>query len=629
MTFKLSTYTLDTFHQNTLTHSPIVIVDFGAQYAHLITNRIRRLHAYSEIVPHDISADELRQKNIAGIILSGGPKSVYGDDGLHIDPKILELGVPVLGICYGHQLLVHTLKGEVEFGTVHEFGKSAFHPLEKKGVLENFPDESIAWMSHVDKVISLPKGFETIGETGDCEAAAIMDAERNFYGVQFHPEVTHTERGMLLLENFVHICGVTESWEMSDFVETEIQNIQKQAAGKNVFLLCSGGVDSSVTFALLEKALGKDRVYGLFIDHGLLRKNEAVEVKVMLEAAGFQNLHVVNASEQFLGNLKGAVDPEKKREIIGNTFLQIQEQVTEELGLNPDEWLLGQGTIYPDTIESGGTKHAAKIKTHHNRVEKIEKLIAEGKIIEPVKDLYKDEVREVGRKLGLPEKMVARHPFPGPGLGVRILCANGASEVENVAEIERGIEEKFADVAAQVLPIKSVGVQGDFRSYRHPVVLYGVGNKLHVVPKFWDHIEEMAAAIPNTFSKLNRVVLCISSAEKLAEPTVIKSDLSRDRIALLQEADAVVRDILENEEFEGKEDIWQFPVVLCPVDFGGGETIILRPVASQEAMTASFSRIPWRIVQMMSDRIMTALEGKVSAVFYDVTNKPPGTIEWE
>lgn len=607
---------------------PILIIDFGAQYAHLIANRIRRLGAYSEICQPDITPQEITQKNAAGIILSGGPKSVYADDGLQVHAQILSLGIPVLGICYGHQLLVHALGGKVERGSVHEFGKSTLTPQKTVGILENFPENSTVWMSHVDTVKALPASFEVIGSTPDCATAVIMNEQERLYGVQFHPEVTHSEKGMEILKNFVRICGVENSWQMTDFVGTEIKKIQKQAKGKNVFLLVSGGVDSSVTFALLEKALGKKRVYGLFVDHGLLRKDEATEVKAMLGGAGFSNLHVEDASEKFLTNLSGVTDPEEKRRIIGETFLQVQEEVTKRLNLNPDEWLLGQGTIYPDTIESGGTKHAAKIKTHHNRVEQIEKLIAAGKIIEPVKDLYKDEVREVGRKLGLPEKMVSRHPFPGPGLGVRILCTTGNDALTNASEVETNIVEKFSGLEPTVLPIKSVGVQGDFRSYRHP---FALANFLESDGEIdWSRIETLSAAIPNMFPEINRVLLTVQTNDKLESITAHAATLTRERIATLQEADAIIRHILETEEFAGKDTIWQFPVVLCPLSTDHEkESIILRPVESQEAMTASFSKLPWEMVQKMANAILEKLSGRVSTVFYDVTNKPPGTIEWE
>ncbi|MBI5414762.1 glutamine-hydrolyzing GMP synthase [Candidatus Peregrinibacteria bacterium] len=632
----------------------IAVLDFGAQYAHLIANRIRRLHAHSEIFPNDISAEKLQSKNIGGIILSGGPMSVFEENSPQVDPKIFELGIPVLGVCYGHQLIGYALGGKVVGGKVKEFGKSEFTPLKKEGIFQNFPDVSIAWMSHGDEIVELPKGFEIAGKTDDCAIAAMADFRKNIYGVQFHPEVTHTEWGMLLYKNFIHICGLENTWKIEDFLESEIAKIREQAEGKKVFLLTSGGVDSSVTFALLEKALGKNRVYGLFVDHGLLRKNEVKEVEEMLASAGFANLHVAREADRFLRNLKGVTDPEQKRKIIGNTFLDVQAEVSEKLNLNPDEWILGQGTIYPDTIESGGTRHASKIKTHHNRVERIQKLIEEGKIIEPVKDLYKDEVREVGRKLGLSEKIVARHPFPGPGLGVRILCVEKEDPLPNAEKIEQEIETKFPEISVQILPIKSVGVQGDARTYRHPLAIF---------PKkelSWKELDNIATAIPNAWREVNRVILCISHSHRLENPVVQKSSLTKNRIEIAQEADAIVRKILDEESFDGKDRIWQFPVVLVPVSFGEGESIILRPIESTEAMTASFARMPMEVVQRMSNRILeitnyelritdnnqpesanplrepegsseprTAYSRRISAVFFDITNKPPGTIEWE
>ncbi len=525
---------------------PVAVIDFGGQYAHLIANRIRRLSAYSEIFENDVPAEELRKKNIAGIILSGGPHSVYDPEGPSIDPKILGLGVPVLGICYGHQLIAQVLHGSVKRGKVKEYGKSVLRPIRREGVFKDFPEKSVAWMSHGDTVEKLPSGFEIIAETDDCPVAGMADFSRNIFGVQFHPEVTHTEKGMLLLANFIRLAGVENTWKIDDYLEQSLQKIRDQAEGKKVFLLVSGGVDSSVSFALLEKALGKERIYGLFVDHGLMRKDEAAEVKVMLEEAGFPDLHIADESGRFLPRLAGVTDPEMKRKIIGDTFIDVQERISERLNLDPEKWLLGQGTIYPDTIESGGTKHADKIKTHHNRVEKIKRLMELGKIIEPLKDLYKDEVRELGRKLGLPEKMISRHPFPGPGLAVRILCTEKADILPNEGEIEKQIEIQFPGISAKILPVKSVGVQGDGRSYRHPVVLFPTKEFS------WEEFDAIATAIPNIIPEINRVLLCVSSEQKISSMSVPKSDLSSLRIRILQEADAVVRNILEEENWEGK-----------------------------------------------------------------------------
>jgi GMP synthase (glutamine-hydrolysing) len=648
----------------------IFVFDFGGQYTHLIANRIRRAGAYSEIVHNDISAEELQQKNPAGIILSGGPHSVFNSDAPQVDPKIFELGVPILGICYGHQLIAKALGGKIKNANTEEFGKADFLPQknfsgENSKLFNNFPEHSIMWMNHGDEVTDLPEGFTISGKSKDCPIAAMSNDEKNFFGVQFHPEVTHSEYGMQMLENFVEICGVKNSWTISNFLEEEVVKIQKQCEGKKVFLLVSGGVDSSVCFALLTKALGKDRVFGCLVDHGMMRKNEAAEVKEMLASAGFDDLHTEFAAEKFLGSLTGVFAPEKKRISIGENFLNLQAEIADRMDLNPEEWLLGQGTIYPDTIESGGTKHASKIKTHHNRVERIEKMIEEGKIIEPIAELYKDEVRILGKELGLPDELISRHPFPGPGLGVRILCAEKEDVLENFEERENFLEKKYSPllntpllegdmggVTAKILPIRSVGVQGDSRSYRHPVVLFlspplrgGLGgSELQKRCKenspcsqsspspskrgtiSWQTLEKIATEISNNDPELNRVLLSVSSKKAPEKFTVQKTEMTRERIAVLQEADAIVR-----QEIFGRNDcknIWQFPVVLAPVFDEDKESIILRPIESENAMTATFSHIPLEVLQKIVVRIENEVT-QISHIFYDLTNKPPGTIEWE
>lgn len=598
----------------------IAVIDFGGQYAHLIANRVRRLQVYSEIFPPSVTAEEL--KGYKGIILSGGPQSVYAEDSLQCDLKILNLPVPILGICYGHQLLTHLLGGKVTSGTVKEYGKAnlsledAQHPL-----FQGLSPQEQVWMSHFDEVVQLPKDAKIIGSSEDCHYAAV-DFGQNRFGIQFHCEVTHTPHGMTILDNFLTICDVRREWNLDNFIEEELERIRKQAEGKNVFLLISGGVDSTVAFLLLEKALGPERVYGLFVNHGLMRKNEVQEVQVALAQVGVKNLHVVDASEQFLKALHDVYDPEEKRHIIGDQFLVVQKKVAEALELNPDEWLLGQGTIYPDTIESGGTKHADRIKTHHNRVPQIEELIAQGKIIEPIKELYKDEVRLVGEKLGLDAELVERHPFPGPGLGVRCLCAKGPSPIENTPALESEINAFLAAeglaLTGKILPLKSVGVQGDVRSYRHPVALSGQAT--------WAQLEAISPKLTNRFLMLNRVLYHVH-AEAIQGVNVKPGFIRPERLDLLREADDIVQSEMKKAHLQ--KVIWQFPVVLLPVYINQkvGESIVLRPVSSQEAMTANFTPIGWSIVHTMAEKIV-AIPG-ISTVFYDVTNKPPGTIEWE
>ena len=394
-------------------HEKVAVLDFGGQYAHLIANRVRRLGVYSEIVDNEIPANEL--KRYKGIILSGGPNSVYEDGSPKCDPEIFNLDIPILGVCYGHQLMQYLKGGEVKPGKVKEYGIAGLQIKNDQGLFKGVSQNTKAWMSHGDAVSQLAEGFEITAETSDCPIAAVANFDKKLFGIQFHFEVTHTEEGNKILDNFLNICQVSRDWSIEQFIKDEIERIKEKIGEKKVFLLVSGGVDSSVCFALLEKALGKERVYGMCVDHGLMRKNEAESVKKYLAEAGFENLHVVDKSEEFLSALTGKTDPEEKRKIIGDLFWKVKEDEAERLNLNPEEWIMGQGTIYPDTIETGGTKHADKIKTHHNRTDLVQQMIDEGKVIEPIAQLYKDEVRELGEKLGLPKEMVVAPSFSRSG----------------------------------------------------------------------------------------------------------------------------------------------------------------------------------------------------------------------
>jgi GMP synthase (glutamine-hydrolysing) len=636
----------------------IAVLDFGGQYAHLIANRIRRLNVYSEIFEADTYASKL--KECKGIILSGGPQSVYDSSSVKCDPAILNLGIPVLGICYGHQLMVYIQGGKVESGAIKEYGLAQMKILKKKGIFQGLRGKETVWMSHGDSVTVLPSGYETIGTTDDCENAAVANFAKNYYGIQFHPEVTHTPSGMKMLENFLNLCGAAREWKIENFIEQEMEAVRTKVGDRKVFMLVSGGVDSTVAFALLAQALGQQRVYGLFVDTGLLRLNERSEVEKNLREIGVSNLHVKDASALYFEKLKEVFDPEEKRKIIGDLFLQVQADTVKELGLNPDEWLLGQGTIYPDTIESGGTKHAAKIKTHHNRVPQIEEMIRQGRVIEPLAQLYKDEVREVGEKLGLPAKMVWRHPFPGPGLGVRCLCSKDVSWPDD----REGLNGRLRDEAgkygldATLLPLHSVGVQGDFRTYRHPAAVIGRSDFVR--------LEEVSTALINQNREINRV-LWLRYPEKIEMMEVGRRWLTPERIALLQQADDVVSRFIVEHGLD--RAIWQFPTVLVPLCVNAGralstggalssepaqssgfeqggsskltasseqgtgskldmrESVVLRPVESEEAMTANFYKMDLGLLDRLVKRL-AAIPG-VCAVFYDVTNKPPGTIEWE
>ncbi|MFH1670494.1 MAG: glutamine-hydrolyzing GMP synthase [Patescibacteria group bacterium] len=586
----------------------IVILDFGGQYAHLIASRVRRLGVYSEIREAETSADDL--KDAAGIILSGGPASVYDKDATQGDPDILKMGVPVLGICYGHQWIAHVLHGKVEPGITKEYGRSEVEVVDKESFLGSVSSPRyVAWMSHGDEVKELPKGFKQVLRSDTCEIAGMEDTEKRIYGIQFHPEVRHTgEDGRNILTRFVEACDA-DPWSVKSYASQIEEEIKETVGDRKVFMLVSGGVDSTVAFTLLDKVLGPERVQGLLVDTGLMRKDEVSQIQEALKDLGLPNLRVEDASEEFFTNLKDVYGPEEKRKIIGDTFLAVQKRVSEEMGLTVENgWMLGQGTIYPDTIETGGTKHADQIKTHHNRVESVQKMIDQGLVIEPLKDLYKDEVRELGEELGLPHDLVWRHPFPGPGLGVRILCGR---------EPESGIRNQES---GKLLPVKSVGVQGDGRTYRHAIAFFSE-QPCEVSQELW----KQSTDIPNKDPQINRVLKCTSHS-KPVEFVFTPGYIIRDRADLLREADAIVSEEMHRARLY--EKIWQFPVVLLP--FGkskGGQSIVLRPIESTDAMTANGVHLPEDVLKKMTEQILS-LDG-IDLVFLDLTSKPPATIEWE
>ena len=592
----------------------IIILDFGGQYAHLIGTRVRHLGAYSEILPPETPAKKL--KNAAGIILSGGPQSVYDPGSPQADPKILELGIPVLGLCYGLHWITQTLGGEVKAGMVKEYGHRMIQVIDGGGtLLKDFGPEFNVWMSHGDEAVKLPKGFLRIATSNTCINAAFADEKRKIFALQFHAEVTHTEHGSEILKRFVELCEAAP-WSIESYAKRIGAEIQKEAGTRKVFMLVSGGVDSTVAFTLLNEVLGKDRVQGLMVDTGLMRKGEVEQIRSAFKNLGITNLHIEDASEEFFTALKGLTDPEQKRKAIGDTFLAVQKRVSGKIGLKiEDGWMLGQGTIYPDTIETGGTKHADHIKTHHNRVEAIAKMIEQGLVIEPLKDLYKDEVRKLGEEIGLPHELVWRHPFPGPGLGVRILCSEGKDFGLRTSDLGIHIDLEYA-----ILPIKSVGVQGDGRTYRNALALFCPDPTTITKER-----RRLATEIPNKNREINRVLVCVSQSEK-AEMVLAPMTVTRERADLLREADAIVDEEMRRGGLY--EKIWQFPVVLLPVGKkSGGQSIVLRPVESTEAMTANAAPLSPDVLLRMTQRIMK-LSG-IDLVFYDLTSKPPGTIEWE
>ena len=594
----------------------IAVIDFGGQYTHLIANRIRRLGVYSEIIQPDADADNFIKYR--GIILSGGPHSVLDPGGPSIKRDILSLDIPVLGLCYGHQLITHLLGGKVSRGEKREYGIAELTVKTNDSIFTGLSEREQIWMSHGDAVDKPPAGFVSLGSTPDCAFAAMGDMKRNIFGLQFHPEVTDTPNGMSILSNFIDLCCRERSWNSNVFLMEIKENIKRECGNKKVFLLVSGGVDSTVTFTLLNKSLGPERVLGLHIDNGLMRHEESENIIVYLKNHGFNNLHIYNAVDDFVNALKGVSNPEEKRIIIGNKFLEVQEKAQQGLGLTVDEWILAQGTIYPDTIESAGTEYSDKIKTHHNRVAIVIELIKKGLIIEPLAQLYKDEVRLLGEILGIPHDLLWRHPFPGPGLGVRVLCSDGKEEPGRIATSkEVSVLAEKAGYKSYILPVKSVGVQGDNRTYTHPALLIG--------KRDWPLLETISTSITNTVNQVNRVVFGISVHED-PQYSLIEAYLTKERLDKIRAIDHVVNFTLhETGEYES---VWQMPVVLLPlVNKQGDECVVLRPVTSQEAMTARFYPLKEETLQKIVEGART-IEG-IGDIFFDISNKPPGTIEWE
>ncbi len=511
------------------TYDTVLVVDFGAQYAQLIARRVREAHVYSEIVPHTITAAEVAARAPAGIVLSGGPKSVHVEGAPTLDPAIYDLGVPILGICYGAQLVASQLGGEVSRTGRGEYGRTALETRGGGGVLlgAGLPDQFNVWMSHFDSIVTPPDGFVITASTPDAPVAALENLERRIAGVQFHPEVMHSEHGQEVLTRFLYeLCGCRPTWTMSSIIETSVEAVRAQVGDGRAICGLSGGVDSAVAAALVHKAIG-DQLTCVFVDTGLLRKGEAAQVvETFQRSQGIELIHV-RAADRFFERLAGVTDPEDKRKAIGEQFIRVFEEAKAGIA---DAHYLVQGTLYPDVIESG-TSDAAKIKSHHNVGGLPEDMDFE--LVEPLRALFKDEVRRAGEELGLPAEIVWRQPFPGPGLGVRII-----------------------------------------------------------------------------------------------------GEVTPDKVATLQEADAIVREEIHAAGLE--RDIWQAFAVLPDIRTVGvmgdertyAHPVIIRAVTSEDAMTADWARLPYELLERMSNRIINEVPG-VNRVAYDVTSKPPGTIEWE
>ena len=582
-------------------HPQITVLDAGGQYCHLIARKVRDLGVYAEVLPSETPASELQGRK--GIIISGGPSSVYESGSPTVDPAVFGQESAVLGICYGQQLMAHLLGGHVRKGDKGEYGIAQLDITSPALIFDGVEARQQIWMSHRDAVEAVPPGFAILGRTSTCEIAAMADPERKLYAVQFHPEVVHTPRGNEILANFLFQgCGCERDWNATGQIESLEQQIRNVTRDRNVFFFVSGGVDSTVAYTLCLRALGPERVYGAYVDTGLMREGETEFVRNVFERLGAAHFRVEDAAAEFLTALEGVCDPERKRHIIGEQFVKVQERVLQEGHFLDGRWILGQGTIYPDTIESGGTARADVIKTHHNRVAGIQRLIDAGRIIEPLTQFYKDEVRRIGRELGLPDEMLQRHPFPGPGLAIRCLCSNETAPVQRLDE-------------GWILPVHSVGVQGDSRSYR-PVL---------ALDEFPARLED-AAELVNRISGVNRVVVRVGGNSSIDALAATVSSLSAERLARLRKADAIVRAATHDSGFD--RQVWQMPVVLIPIgNANDPDSVVLRPIDSVDGMTAQAVVMPDELLGRIA-RDLLAIDG-VCAVFYDVTNKPPGTIEWE
>lgn len=494
----------------------VIVLDFGGQYNQLIARRIRECNVYCEVKPYTMGLDEIKAANPKGIIFTGGPNSVYEETSPHYDPAIFELGIPILGICYGSQLIAYSLGGKVATAPVSEYGHTEVTVDVSEELFEGVSSQTVCWMSHTDYIASVPEGFQITAHTPVCPVAAMACPERKLYATQFHPEVVHTKEGMQILKNFVyHICGCTGNWQMDSFVETTIQELREKIGTGKALCALSGGVDSSVAAVLLSKAIGK-QLTCVFVDHGLLRKNEGDEVEAVFGPDGPYELNFirVNAQKRYYDKLKGVTEPEEKRKIIGAEFIRVFEEEAEKIGAVD---FLVQGTIYPDVIESGLGKSAV-IKSHHN-VGGLPDVVDFKEIVEPLRMLFKDEVRKAGLELGIPKSLVFRQPFPGPGLGIRIIGEVTEEKVKIVQEADAiyreeiakaGLDKELGQYFAALTNMQSVGVMGDFRTYDYAIALRAVNTSDFMTAEAaqlpWEVLHKVTNRIVNEVKGVNRVL---------------------------------------------------------------------------------------------------------------------------
>lgn len=594
----------------------IAVIDYGGQYAHLIATKIRDIGVYSEIIDTENQISNL--KDFKGIILSGSP-ALSSDNEIKVDLEILKFGIPILGFCFGHQEIAKFHGGKVE-RKGQEYGKTILRKTKDSDIFKELNNEEIVWMNHGDSVTD-PGDMDEIGvsvyqDNTIQKYSAIEHKEKKHYGFQFHPEVENTVNGEKMFKNFCfNICKCKKSWDSEKILKQIEMEIKEKNINKKIFMLVSGGVDSTVAAIILSKTIDKKNIIYLHVDTGLMRKNESVNVLNLFEKESLKkNIVFIDAKEQFLNALKNVYIAEEKRKIIGDLFIKILKKEVEKMGL--DDFYLAQGTIYPDRIETGETKFARKIKTHHNRVPIIEKMIVEGKVIEPLKDLYKKEVRRIGIKLGISEELINRHPFPGPGLGIRCICSDYISKINEINELSESLKKKYKYI--DILPIKSVGVKGDARSYEYPVIFW---------EKFesWEKLDEIASNIFRERKGVNRFLYLFNKEEDLIF-TSTRSSIDSKRIKLLQEADYIVNKIISDEGLY--ENIWQMPIILLPTKINKNieNILVIRPINSDRGMTASFYPLSIEVIEKIKKQI---LKIGIKYIAVDISSKPPATIEWE